>query len=218
MTTRNILTCLFAAFALVPVRPARGGELPVEELRSPAAHMSMTYEKGFLFIQVDVLDLDIRLGRESGEAIRELARNEIDSATADSIAALAVGSRDALISITFRRDIDLDRFISEARKSTRRVWRSGIIDEEEFNRVDRNLPSWYRSLEVRGIRNGDRMFYRIQDDRLHTVFQGGDGHLFVDQVDEGPESRRAVLGGYFVRGSDFRDRLIESLADQGGKE
>lgn len=219
MATRNILTCLLAAVVLLPVRPAEGGGLPVEQLPSSPAHMSMTYEKGFLFIQVDVLDLDIRLGRETGEAIRELARrNGNDPATADSVAALAVRSRDALISITFLRDIDLDRFISEARKATERVWRRGVIDEAEFNRVHRNLPSWYHSLAGRGIRKGDRMFYRIQDDRLHTVFQGRDGHIFVDQVDEGPGPRRAVLGGYFVRGSDFRDRLIASLADQGGEE
>ena len=97
--------------------------MPVEELDSAApARMFMTYEKGFLFIQVDVLDLDIRFGQESGAVIRELAsRGGFDPAIADSIATFAIGSRDALIAITFRRNIGLDRFISEARKTTKRV-------------------------------------------------------------------------------------------------
>lgn len=220
MTARLVLACILAA-APLPISHAGGSAgLPVDELHSAApAHMSMTYEKGFLFVQVDVLDLDIRLGQESGEVIRELAsRRKIDSAIADSIATLAIGSRDALITITFLRNIGLDRFISEARKTTRRVWERGIIDKEEYDRVDRDLPSWYRSLEERGIRKGDRMFYRIQDDRLHTVFQDEAGHLFVDQVDEGSGPRRSVLGGYFVDGSDFRDPLIRSLVDRDGQE
>lgn len=221
LTARLVLTGILAAASLPIGHAARASAgLPVEELHSATpARMSMTYEKGFLFIQVDVLDLDVRFGRESGEVIRELAsRRKIDSAIADSIATLAIGSRDALITITFLRNIDLNRFISEARKTTRRVWEHGIIDKDEYDRVYRNLPSWYGSLEERGIRKGDRMFYRIQDDRLHTVFQGEAGNLFVDQVDEGPGPRRAVLGGYFVDGSDFRDPLIRSLVERDGKE
>lgn len=192
----------------------------MEALPSPApAHMFMTYEKGILFIRVDVLALDIQLGGESGEAIRKLAEaGSITRAAADSIAVLAVGSQHALVGITFRRDIGLDRFLSEARKTTKHVWEHGLISKEEYTRVSRNLPLWYKSLEERGILNGDRMFYRIQGDRLHTVFQGKEGRLFVDQVDEGPEPRRAVLGGYFYEGSDFREDLIKSLASTGGKE
>jgi hypothetical protein len=174
--------------------------------------MSMTYRKGILFVRVNVLDLDIQLGGESGEAIRDLADGPHDSRSyPDTVAALAAGSRDALVGITFRRDIDLDTFISEARKTTKHVWEHGIISKDEYNRVSRNLPVWYASLADRGIRDGDRMFYRIQDDRLHTVFMGKDGHLFVDQVDDGPQPRRAVLGGYFYQGSDFREDLINSL-------
>lgn len=219
LTFRFIVTGLLAAI-LLPVPHARGGDLPVEAFAAPApAHMSMTYRKGILFIRVDVMDLDIQLGGESGETVRKLAdAGNITRAAADSIAALAVGSQDALVGITFRRDIGLDRFLSEARKTTKHVWEHGLISKEEYTRVSRNLPLWYQSLEERGILNGDRMFYRIQGDRLHTVFQGKDGRLFVDQVDEGPEPRRAVLGGYFYDGSDFREDLIKSLTDTGGGE
>lgn len=205
-----LLTLLLGA----SLRPSSGSpELPVEDLpASASAHMSMTYQKGFLFIQVDVMKLDVRIGGDPGERILALALpDRIDDAVADSIAALAIGSRDALVAVTFLRDIDLDRFIKEAAKATKRVWERGAISKEEYERVRRNLPAWYKSLKERGIRKGDRMFYRIQEDRLHTVFQGEDGHRFVDQVDEGPEPRRAVIGGYFVEGSDFRSPLIKSL-------
>jgi len=179
----------------------------------------MLYRKGILVVGVDVLKLDIRFGGENGERIRELAgRGRITPEIADSIAALAIGSRDALIQIEFLRNIDLDRFISQARKTTERVWRRGVIGEAEYTRIHRNLPFWYRELRERGIRKGDRMSYRIRDDRLHTVFLGPDGHRYVDHVGTGAEPRRAALGAYFVPGSDFRDGLITSLTDSAGPE
>lgn len=216
----GLLLILVAANFLHPSIPDSGGASPaVDDLISPTAEMSMLYRKGFLFIRVDVLSLDVGFGSESGERIRDLANHgETDPGVADSIAAAAIQSRDALIRIEFRRDIDLDRFIDEARKATEKVWKSGVIDEDEYRRVQRGLPSWYQSLRGRGIRQGDRMFYRIQGDRLHTVFEGSDGQIFVDQVDTGSGPRLSVLGGYFVRGSDFREQLIESLTRRHDEE
>lgn len=209
---------ILPAFALLPLAAPSGALLadtlapPVEALQArPQTHMAMTLKKGLLFIRVNVLTLDIRLGADSSARIGELLSGEITPAVEDSIADAAIRSRDALVSLEFLRDIDLDRFLSEARKATEKVWRRGFIDEAEYTRVDRNLPIWYASLAERGILRGDRMYYRIQGDRLHTVFQSPDGRIHVDQIDEGTEPRMAVLGGYFVRGSDFREGLLESL-------
>ncbi len=55
------------------------------------------------------------------------------------------------------------------------------------------------------------MYYRIRGDSLHTVYLASDGETLLDQVDVGPERRLSVLGGYFAPGSDFRDKLVDSL-------
>lgn len=65
-----------------------------------------------------------------------------------------------------------------------------------------------------GVRDGDVGFYRIHADSLRTVFADGDGEVFLDQVDFDPPARYMVLGSYFARGSDFREKLVKSLLEQ----
>lgn len=176
------------------------------------AVMSTVLKRGFLFVQVAVADVVIRFGEDTAEALRRVAQGHSPSEMIDDkIAQAAMGSQDAVIELTFERDITLNRFIDEARRSTERVWKAGLINRQAYERIRRLLPFWYASLKDRGIKKDDRMCYRIRGDELHTLYVGRDGTVFVNQVNDGDSSCLAVLGGYFVKGSYFRQGLISSL-------
>lgn len=180
----------------------------------PYSEMSMVYRKGFLFISVDVLDLKIRFGPDATRQFQSLleGRDEVSSKLEQKIVSTALSADNVLVEVRFLRDIDLQRFIQEARQSTKRAYDAGMIDESELKRVEQNLPKWYASLRGRNIRENDRMFYRIQHRSMRTVFLGVDGKLYVDQVDQGESPGRTMLAGYLAPGSGFRSELIESLA------
>ncbi len=180
----------------------------------PYSEMSMVYQKGILFISVDVLDLEIRFGPDATRQFQSVleGRDEVSSKLEQKIVSAAFSADNVLVEIQFLRDIDLQRFIQEARRNTKRAYDAGMIDESELKRVDQNLPEWYASLRGRNIRENDRMFYRIQHQSMRTVFLGVDGKVYVDQVDQGESAGRTMLAGYLAPGSGFRSELIESLA------
>ena len=170
------------------------------------------YEKSFLFFSIDVLSLEVRFGSEVAEKVKSLVQDgDEPSKVADSIADTAIHAQDAFVHIRFLRDIRLDRFIQEARESTKLVRKAGIIDKPSYEHISKNLPIWYASLANRGIREGDEMFYRIRGESLRAVFRGVDGTIYVDQEDKGRLSPLAVLGGFFVEKSKFRKGLLQSL-------
>lgn len=176
----------------------------------PFSRMHTLLEK--TIFQVDVLTLDVRFGERDTERIARLARGRSYSdELADSIAGVAIRSQDAWAQIEFKRDVSLDQFLDGVGDNLKRAWEAGVIDRGAYEMVSDGLPRWFAFLEERGIRKGDRIFYRIRGDSLRTRFVGANGAELLDQVDVGPERRRAVLGSYFVRGSDFREGLIESL-------
>lgn len=185
----------------------------------PDSEMSMVYRKGFLFVSVDVLDLKIRFGPHATQQFRSLlgGRDEVSPKPEQQIVSTALSADNVLIEIRFLRDIGLDRFIQEARRSTKRAHDAGLIDASEMKRVDENLPKWYAPLRGRDIRKGDRMYYRIQHQSMRTVFLGVDGKTYVDQTDRGEAPGRTVLAGYLAPGSDFRSDLIESLHRGAGR-
>ena len=178
----------------------------------PFSRMSTLYEKSFLFFNVDVLSLEIRFGSEVAEKVKLLVQSgEEPSQLADSIADTAMHAQDAFVQIRFLRDIGLDRFIQEARQSTKLVREAGIIDDPSYEHISKNLPIWYAPLADRGIKKGDEMFYRIRGESLKTVYRGVDEAIYVDQEDTGRLVPLAVLGGYFVAKSEFRKGLLQSL-------
>lgn len=186
----------------------------------PHAHMHMLLEK--TLFRVDVLTLDVRLGVEATRRVEAL----LDGAgpngggvdgdrLRDSLAAVALDARDVWARIEFQRDVSLDRFLGGVRDNLREATRAGVIQPVTFHAISDALPRWYAFLADRGIRTGDEMYYRIRGDSLHTVYVGTDGTVLLDQVDVGPERRQSVLGGYFAPGTDFREKLIDSLASGG---
>lgn len=168
--------------------------------------------------QVDVLTLTVRIEGDRGVRLRELTRTRsLSEETADSVARIATEADRARARLDFLRDVSLDRFLEAVRESSRAAERAGFISRETYDRIDRSLPGWYAFLRGRGLKEGDRMTYRIDGDTLVTRYRSAEGELLLDQTDVGPARGRSVLAGYFAPGSDFRQGLIRSLFRDGGR-
>ncbi len=213
---RSLLAVSISGAPIVLLVSLMAAPLPLFDLGSlatgPFSRMSTVYEKGFLFFSVEVMSLDVRFGSEVAEKMKSLVQNgDEPSEIADSIADTAIHAQDVLVSVHFLRDISLNRFVQEARESTKLVLEAGVIDNPGYEHISKNLPVWYASLAKRGIREGDEMFYRIRGESLRLVYRGVDGTIYVDQEDKGRLFPLSVLGCYFVEKSKFRKGLIQSL-------
>ena len=176
----------------------------------PYSRMTTLLEK--TIFKVDVLTLEVWLGAEDTRQLEGLVggRRHSDE-LADSIAEVAIHSKDALVSSRFERQVSLDQFLDGADDNMRLVRSAGLISDADYERITEGLPRWYAFLAERGIHDGDRQRYRIRGDSLRTQYWAASGELLLDQTDVGASARLAVLGGYYVRGSDFRKGLIKSL-------
>lgn len=213
---RSLLAASISGALIVLLVPLMAAPRDLFDLGSldtgPFARMSTLYEKSFLFLKVDVLNVEVRFGSEVAEKVKSFVQSgDEPSEFADSIADTAIHAQDAFVHIRFLRNIRLKRFIQEARESTKLVREAGIIDNPSYEHISNNLPIWYGSLAKRGIREGDEMFYRIRGESLRAVFRGVDGTIYVDLEDKGSLFSLAVLGGYFVEKSKFRKGLLQSL-------
>lgn len=177
------------------------------------ARMHMLLEK--TIFRVDVLSLDIRLGPSDAARLDSLlAGRGYSGDLADSVAAVALNSRNVWARIEFKRDVSLEQFLGGIRNNLERAEKAGIVTNEQYAAISTGLPEWYAFLADRRILSGDQMFYRIRGDTLHTVFRGTEGEILLNQIDVGPERRLSVLGGYFAPASDFRNKLVKSLFDR----
>ncbi len=192
-----------ASPALAPVDTASLGH-------GPYSRMMTLLEK--TIFKVDVLTLEIRLGVEDTRRIESLAAGrEYSKPLADSIAQVAIHSQDAWAHIEFVREASLEQFLDGIDDNLKKARDAGIIDGATYTMISEGLPRWFGFLAERRVQKGDRIVYRITGDQLRTQYWGADGARVLEQVDEGPERRLAVLGSYFVRGSEFREGLIKSL-------
>jgi hypothetical protein len=195
--------------------PALGEELPFETDsldRGDFSRMKMLYRRSALFLRFDVMTLDVQFGREDANRLRAVAVGNARSASLEQrLAETALEATNAFVQLRFLREIAVNRFVEEARKSTRRVYEAGIIDRDMYLEISRELPGWYGFLDERKIQSGDELLYRIQGDRLHVVYRSAEGKILQEQVEVSPQHRLSVMGSYFAPKSEFRRGLIGSL-------
>ena len=216
--TVSVLLVLSLAGPAAAAQSASAGSRIADTLSlgsGPYSRMHTKLEK--TIFRVDVLMLDIWFGPDDAAQLEELANGRRYSRElAESIAAAAINSQDAFVRIEFLRDVSLEQFLDGVDENLRLVPEAGIITKSEYEMISAGLPRWFGFLEERGVHKGDQMLYRIRGDTLRTQFRASDGEILLEQTDVGPERRRAVLGSYLVRGSEFHKDLIESLFATGG--
>lgn len=204
-----------AANAQTDTAAASAGEVTIaldtaEVGNGPWAVMRMLYERTFL--AVDVLRLTVELGPEDAERIGMIAAGrKYSDELADSIAQIAIHSRNAFVRSRFQRDVSQEQYFDGVEDNMEKALEAGIIERSTYDMIMEGLPVWYAFLEDRGIKDGEQLLYRIKGDTLRSLFVAADGEILRDQTDVGPERRLSVLGSYFAEDSNFREKLIKSL-------
>jgi hypothetical protein len=163
-------------------------------------------------LRVDVLTLDLRVGpKTAGQLAALIQGHGYTDALADRAAQLLAGCDEAFARIVFRRDVSLSQFFAGVREDLEHGVRSGMLTEAQAAQVSAQLPTWFAPLRDRGIRDGDRMLYRIHGDAVRTQFHAREDKVLFDRVDVGAAGRLGLLGGYFGKGAGLREGLLRSL-------
>ncbi len=196
--------------ALASVQAVEGAQPGVSTRpKSRDTVMEMLLEK--TLFKVDILRLEVRLTGRDAERIAVFVTEGESQASQDSIAAVAIDAQHALIDTEFIRSLSLDQFVGGARDDLDAVQKAGIVSQETYQRLAEGLPNWFGFLSERRILTGDSLQYRIDGDTIRTRYSSADGTTLMQRTDVDPETRRGILGTYFVQGSQFRKKLIRSL-------
>jgi hypothetical protein len=205
----RVLVRSAAALALL-LAVASGAPRDVPLGQGPYARMQMTLERTWLGI--DVARVEVRFAPETRDRLQQIAQGRPRSAAVvDALARVALDARDASVQLVFLRDVSLDRFVGEVRKSLGRARDAGIIDQATYATSIQRVPETFAPLARRGFRRGDRIDYRVAPGGLRSVVVARTGQVLVDVTVADPRARVALLAGYFAPGSAFREPLIQSL-------
>lgn len=181
-----------------------------ELAQGPYSSMHMLLEKTFL--NVDVLTVDVRVGKAAQKQFTDLAKGKSYSdALGKQIADVAIKTDDAIVQLKFAREVSLDQWMDAVRENLQQAKDAGLITAKVQQKVSQGLPTWFAALKDRGYKTGDRVLYRVRPDSLRTVMVATDGKVLVDRFDKEQDAPRVVMASYFAPGSDFRELLLKSL-------
>ncbi|MFO8175145.1 MAG: hypothetical protein R6T96_12735 [Longimicrobiales bacterium] len=189
------------------------GPAPAGAQETPTVEASALLEK--TLFRIDVARLNLQFGGDTAarlEALLEAAGPE--TSLADSVAEVAIHSRDATARLTFLWGIGFDRFMENVQRSVEVAREAGLLDPGFARSLSDSLPGWYAPIRERGVKDGDTMTYRIRGDTMRIVFRTRKDSVMVDQRAVGRQSRLSVLGGFLSAGSEFREGLLDSLLDR----
>ncbi len=200
-------------FAAKPSATAASSDDPFDPsglAEGPFSEMSALLE--VTIFKIDVLTLTVRVNAATAERLRWLTEGRpYSEELADSVAAVMLDVEDAWARQVFHRDVSLGRLTGGMRDTGRKAAEAGFITQEFFEEFSENVPVWFGFLEETGAKKGDEIIFRIDGDRLRTIYRTVDGRVLMDEVAEGVEGRRASIPSFYAPGTRFRKRLVESL-------
>ncbi len=215
---KSLLGCTLVSWIAFAASGARADAPSLDDGLGRASFGRMHFLLEKTFLNIDVLTVEVRFDDDTAEALRAVAEGrKLDDALVDGLATRAYRAEEAYVEIRFKRDVGLERFVDAVRKNLGRARKAGMIDEENLQNVSRNLPRWFAFLEERGMKEGDRILYRVRRDSMRTIYVERGGKVDLDRTDGGNAPRLALLASYFAPGSDFRDGLVASLFERGAK-
>ena len=172
--------------------------------------MHMLLEKTVL--KVDVLTVDVRVGKKAHAGLSKLATgNQYSEALGNQLAPIAIKAENAVVQLTFKRSVPLNTWIGEVRKNLQQAKDAGLITAALQQKVSNGLPEWFAVIQDRGYKEGDRLLYRVYPDKLITAVVSKEGLPLMYRTDSGKEARSVVMASYYAPKSDFRELLLQSL-------
>lgn len=176
----------------------------------PFSNMHMMLEKTIL--KVDVATIDVKVGPSTQEKFKQiLGGKPYNSGAEAELAKVAMDADRAVIQLKFVRDVSLGQWIDGVRDSLAAAEKAGLLSAAVRKQVSEGLPVWFKPVESRGYKSGDRVLYRLEPNQIRTVAVTREGQVLVDRVDQGTDKRRIVLTSYFAPGTDYRQLLLSSL-------
>jgi len=176
----------------------------------PYGTMHFLLEKTVL--KIDAARMHIVVGSVTAERIESaIAGNEYDKKLRDRVADTLMQTQNADIHLTFLVSAGENRFFDGSKKSTKRMVKAGVISEEFGAQMQSERKFRYSFLVDRGLKDGDQLFYVLRGDTVSVRCLDAAGTELMNDSNVGAQRRIALLGSYFVSGSDFRDGLIRSL-------
>ena len=127
----------------------------------------------------------------------------------------AYAADQALGVLRFHRDVSMGQFLEGIADDHRRAVEAGLLADSTRRALADELPVWYAFLEDRGVKDGDRIVYRFEPDRVRATYVGADGRTYLDRTSEGAQRKASVLGAYFAPGASLREGLLDSLFREG---
>jgi len=211
---RSAAASLFALAGCLAGAVLAEGSLPSVQAgdlaQGPYAYMHMLFQKTIL--RINVATIEVRVDKPAQAQMASLAQGQkYSDALAQQLASVAIGAQRAVVQMTFKRDVGLNRWIGVVRENLEQARKAGLISPELERRVGQGLPQWFSPLKERGYLKGDRLVYGVEPDSLRTVVVSAGGQVLVDRLEEEQGTRKVVLASYFAPGSEFREPLLKSL-------
>jgi hypothetical protein len=207
------LTLATVALALttgVSVAVADGVPSMGELANGPFSHMHMLLEKTVL--NVDVAKIEVAVDKPTqGKLAAARSGKAYSPAVESELAKIVLSADEAIIQMKFVRDVSLGQWIDGVRESLEKAVAAGLLAPALKKQVSDGLPNWFKAAEARGLKNGDRIIYRIKPSSLRSMIVQNDGKVVVDRTDEGADKADMALASYFAPGTDYRSLLLQSL-------
>jgi len=201
------------AVALAAWAPDARAEIGDEQERlasGPYAVLQAVLKKTLL--QLEVVRLQIRVDANTQRKLAAIASGRKQSnARADGVVRAVMDTRLAIITAELRRDVPFDKYAQSAYVDLGSARESGLISENVYWSLARLLPEWFRALQDRGARKGDRFMCHLRPGSMRVVYRTRDSVTLVDRTIQGEGPGRAVLASYLAPDSSFRKLLITSL-------
>lgn len=177
--------------------------------QTDTSRLTMLFEA--TIFRVDVANVEARLDPLTAARTAELVAGGDFDEQRGGVEEVLLDADTFTITMEFLRDASWDRFMSGTRGNLERAAEVGVITENEFERLWTDFEVDFASMDNRGVKKGDTIVYRVEGDRVRTIYYDGDGKALVELDRVGDERVRATRGAYFARKSEFSEKLIKSL-------
>jgi hypothetical protein len=171
--------------------------------------LSMRFE--VTFMKIDVADVEVFV--TSADAARIEAAIGDGARTSEREAAVTAIIADAdpmAVSMRYLRDAGYDRFTKGIASGVDAAYQGEQLTDDERRSVHDQFLIAVAGLEERGVKEGDVLVYRVDEDQVSLRVVDAAGLHLADATYRGDMYPRAVRGMYVCCKSDFLEKLVRS--------
>lgn len=192
---------------------ACGGGVPRAALTpgdETACCLTFDYLLEASIFRIDVMRLTLLFDSATARAMgRAVATGPRNGASDDLVARAALAATWADARMAFILPMSGERFVGNTEAVLHRLGEEGLLSEAEVSTLVAAARRRFSFLQGPGVKRGDVLEQQLRADSVTTTYLTLDGRRLFSDVQVGPEHRRALLGSYFAKGSDFRDGLLD---------